>query len=89
MQIFFLDGRLMTSREKAYDHIEEVMRMPEWFGHNLDALADCLSEFSSETLVVLLYTDQFLEELGDYGEKMLNCFREQTGEPGALTFIEK
>ena len=84
MSIFILDGKYMTTRADAYSHIDKVMRMPEYFGKNLDALQDCLDELS-DTIVIMVNSEVMLEALENYGNKMLKIFRncEQ------ITFIEK
>ena len=89
MNIYLLDGKDMTSREKAYRKIEKIMSFPEWFGHNLDALSDCLSELPGEkTAIVFVNTDALRENLGQYAEKMLKCFR-QLADECQYTWIEK
>ena len=88
MNIFLLDGKDMTSREKAYRVIEQTMCFPDWFGHNLDALADCLGELPSDTAVIFVNTDILSENLGSYAGKLLNCFRMLSDECG-FQFIEK
>ena len=87
MTIFILDGTKMTSREAAYEHIARICLFPSYFGNNLDALADCLSETGKDVLIVLMNRDSMLEALGDYGFKMLEVFREQS--IGRYAFAEK
>ena len=88
MSICLLDGKDMTSREKAYRVIEQTMCFPDWFGHNLDALADCLGELPANMAIVFVNTDALAENLGPYAAKLLNCFRMLSEECG-FQFIEK
>lgn len=89
MNIYLLDGKDMTSRKKAYRIIEQAMAFPDWFGNNLDALADCLSDLSADkTAIVFVNTDALVEHLGPYADKMLNCFRQLSDECG-FQWIEK
>ena len=89
MNIYLLDGKDMTDRESAYCAIEQAMGFPKWFGHNLDALADCLSDLPAEkTAVVFVNTGILVDNLGAYGEKILSCFRAVTDECG-ITWMEK
>ena len=89
MNIYLLDGKDMTNRDKAYRIIEQSMHFPEWFGHNLDALADCLSELPGDkTAIVFVNTDVLRENLGQYAEKMLKCFR-QLADECQYIWIEK
>ena len=87
MTIFILDGTKMTGRDAAYEHIQKTCLFPDYFGKNLDALADCLSELSMDSVLILMNRDALLEALGDYGFKMLEVFREQS--IGRYAFVEK
>ncbi|MBP5186959.1 MAG: barstar family protein [Clostridiales bacterium] len=80
MSIYLLDGKDMTSKEEAFRVIAKEMAFPEHFGKNLDALYDCLSEKPSDTVVHFVNTAILNEFLGDYGEKILRCFRDAAGE---------
>ncbi|MBO4494758.1 MAG: barstar family protein [Clostridiales bacterium] len=88
MSIFVLDGKDMISKEEAYRVIKTTMQFPEWFGANLDALADCLGELPKETSIVFVNTAILLENLGEYAEKILDCFRDLSEECG-FQLIEK
>ena len=89
MSIYLLDGKDMTSRDKAYRVIEQEMNFPEWFGHNLDALADCLGDLPTDsTAIVFVNTDALADNLGSYADKILNCFRQLSEECG-FVWIEK
>ena len=89
MNIYLLDGKDMTSRDKTYRIIKRTIKFPDYFGHNLDALADCLSELpGKETAIVFVNTDALAENLGPYADKIIACFRSLSEESG-YTFIEK
>lgn len=82
MSIYLLDGKDMTSREAAYEVIAKEMDFPDYFGKNLDALYDCLTDMSSESTVIFVNTALLQEYLGDYAEKILSCFRDASSECG-------
>ncbi|MBP5270058.1 MAG: FAD-dependent oxidoreductase [Clostridia bacterium] len=85
MKTFVLDGAKMTDRASAHRQIAEKLRFPEWYGANLDALADCLSEFPSESTVWFIHTADAVKSLGSYGEKILETF-ERVSEEAGFTF---
>lgn len=89
MRITILDCHKMTDREAAYEYIERQLRLPEYFGHNLDALADCLGEFGDDDVIILMYADQLTANLGRYGGKILDVFEEMAGYEGAYLLIKK
>lgn len=89
MNIIILDGQYMTSREEAYDYIEKVMRFPEYFGKNLDALADCLSELDSNNIIILINAGLMKEKMGGYATRMIKVFRAGAEEEGCYSFVLK
>ena len=89
MKIISLDGRMMLTRSSAYDYMNRVFQFPDYFGKNLDALADCLSELNEEAIVIFINRHDMLEALEGYGEKILDVFRDVSAEGGTFTFIEK
>ncbi|MBQ0012780.1 MAG: barstar family protein [Clostridiales bacterium] len=88
MSLFLLDGKDMISKEAAYEVIAKEMNFPEYFGKNLDALYDCLTDLGSEPVIVFVNTAILEENLGEYGQKILSCFRDAADEY-EFTFREK
>ena len=70
MEKIILDGEKMTEKTAAHEHIAEVMAFPEWYGNNLDALWDMLSE-SGEREIELVNSAAMLNALGSYGCRLL------------------
>lgn len=48
-----LDGNQMTDRASAHDHLARLLDFPNYYGRNLDALYDLLTERGEETTIVL------------------------------------
>ena len=49
--IYELDGTCMQERTAAHDYLQKMLGFPEWYGKNLDALYDLLTEQTTETLL--------------------------------------
>ena len=75
MRICLLDGRKMTDREALHGCLREALSLPAWYGNNLDALFDCLTERGEETTIILRHP-QALTPLKGYGEALLTTLQE-------------
>lgn len=65
-----LNGIKMNTRERAHAHLKARLRLPEWYGNNLDALNDCLGEVGQKTHIILQFYPRMLQSLGDYGTRL-------------------
>ena len=87
MNIFILDGTKMTDRESCHDYIARIMHFPDYYGHNLDALYDCLGEYDADSTVIILNKTILLMYLDDYGEKLLETLSDAADQPGSFHLI--
>ena len=78
MKEYIIDCRRMGDITAAHDYLSEVFSFPQYYGRNLDALYDCLSEIPP--CRVKLEYPWALSELGDYGIAILRVFRDVAGE---------
>lgn len=52
-----IDGKLI--KEKGHDYLMEALDLPDYYGKNLDALYDCLTEMECEIeLINASYVDK-------------------------------
>ncbi len=72
MKIIIIDTGKLTSKTAAHDYLADCMSFPDYYGKNLDALADCLSELPKNTAVIFKNT----EHAGEYGEAIFEVFDE-------------
>ena len=70
-----LDGRRMTTRENAHDHLAQQLALPSWYGRNLDALYDLLTAGIAADTIVLSHADA-LEALGAYGRRLMQTLED-------------
>ncbi len=81
-----INGDKMRDRDSAHRVIASALSFPDWYGANLDALADCLSELPRDATVCLFDEYKMLESLGEYGEKIIRIF-EQAADTVGFRFI--
>ena len=76
MREIIIDGKELTDREALHEILKNKLGFPEYYGKNLDALFDCLTDISEKTTIVFLDFDAVKENLGGYAEalkKVLKC----------------
>ena len=52
-----LNGAQLSTREKMHAYLAKMLHLPAYYGNNLDALHDCLTEIGEETELILLNWD--------------------------------
>lgn len=88
MEFIIIDGRRMTSIEAAHEYLAKTLRLPDYYGKNLDALHDCLTDLSRSVWIVLINGDFMDEQLGDYAKKLRRVLKDVGNLPYACHFTE-
>ena len=70
--MIILDASKMDSRKDAHLYLMEQLSFPDYYGKNLDALYDCLTDLDETTVV---FVDLHRAE-GSYCDKVVRVFRE-------------
>ncbi len=55
--VYELDGRRLSDKTEAHVYLQEMLPLPEYYGRNLDALYDVLTENSKDTLLWILHAE--------------------------------
>lgn len=63
MKEIIIDCSLISDAPALHRALAEALAFPGWYGHNLDALHDCLTEISEDTQLTLTHFDT----LGAFG----------------------
>ena len=71
-----LDGRSVADRDDLHHQMETVLNFPEWYGGNLDALYDCLTELMEEVDIRILHMEDLKSVLGNYADKLLRVLQD-------------
>ena len=53
-----LYGAQLTTKDAMHDALTSALELPEWYGRNLDALHDCLTELRDVELVLVGWHDE-------------------------------
>ena len=79
MRKIYLNGKAMRDRESMHDHLRRRLKLPDYYGNNLDALYDCLTENGEETELIVRNTEALRTAMGSYGTKFLSVLAAATG----------
>ena len=80
-----LEGSRMIDRVAVHNHLAERLQLPSYYGRNMDALYDVLTELGEETEIVLRDPGDVVKHLGKYGEALLNVMQEAAEENPKLS----
>lgn len=50
---YILNAEFMDTKENAHEYLKRQLDLPEYYGKNLDALHDCLSEWNDVQIEIL------------------------------------
>ena len=67
MEEIIIDCSPIRTKEDLHSIFREALSFPDWYGNNLDALYDCLTDFTGK--VRILNWEIAEERLGNYGTK--------------------
>ena len=70
MKQMTLDGNVLADAAKVHDYLKETLEFPEYYGSNLDALYDCLTDLEDVEITITLP-----EEDGAIFQKVLRVFK--------------
>ena len=86
MKSIILDGNKMTNKKETHIYLKEMMSLPDYYGHNLDALFDILTSSNSKLNISLINTNNLINYLDTYGENLIKVFKEASDENKNLIF---
>lgn len=71
MNTFEIDFANVNGKQEAHELIASVLSFPCYYGHNLDALYDCLREIRPCSIRL-----KNVSALGEYGESLVEVFQD-------------
>ena len=85
MRKITLDIEKMRSLPMLHKYLHTVLALPEYYGANLDALYDCLTEIAEPTELVVPKKVADEAYLGWYGQQFLQVLQDAAAANDALT----
>lgn len=74
MKKVILNCEKLLQRKQAHLYLAEMLDFPDYYGKNLDALYDCLTEVGE--CIIVLEGEDILRESEGYGAKVLKVLKE-------------
>ena len=84
-----LDGRCMDSRQALHAHLAERLQLPAYYGRNLDALFDLLTERSEDTEIVVTHWEALEQNRGHYAAALMDTLYDAAKENPKLQISVK
>jgi len=79
--VVIIDGSKITSIKALHNILKKELKLPAYYGENLDALWDVLSEEKEGPLVIIWQDfDVSKNFLGEYAEKIIQLFKDAQNE---------
>jgi len=75
-----LDGSLMTDRNELHDYLKLQLELPEYYGKNLDALYDILTERLTPVKIEFSSFNEAEISLGNYARSLADTLRDAAEE---------
>ena len=89
MDEYLIDLSGVTDRDSLHQCLRDALPLPEWYGNNLDALYDSMTEMSVPVTIRFLESEKAQDRLGDYFEMFRRVLQDvQSDLPGLTVFFE-
>ena len=85
METIRLDGARLCAREEAMELLGQALALPDWWGHNLDALHDCLTEVGRPVRLELYNREA--AEASPFGRRLLRVLEDSAAENPCLELV--
>ena len=77
MKQITLDGNILADAALVHDYLKEQLQFPEYYGKNLDALHDCLTDLEDVEITITSP-----EEDGAIYQRIIRVFKAASRETG-------
>lgn len=85
MKKIVIDGKKLNDEAAVHEYLADRLNFPGYYGKNLDALADCLSEINYPLKIKIKNSGLLLESLGDTYRVLITVFEDSAADNKNLT----
>ncbi len=85
MKEIIIDGAAVNTREELHRALAEGLGFPEYYGNNLDALKDCLTDVFEETHITVLNAAALEDSLGEYFGRLKRALTDADAESDRIS----
>lgn len=89
MKIVFLDGRKIDKPADLHRAFAEDLEFPDYFGKNMDALHDCLTDIFEDVGIIAVNTDLLEENLGRSWRAFRRMIADVTEDKPNIRYLEE
>ncbi|MBR0085598.1 MAG: HAD hydrolase-like protein [Lachnospiraceae bacterium] len=79
----------ITDKKELHSVLKDRLGFPEYYGNNLDALHDCLTDICEDTCIFITGFEELKGELGGYADTFLWVIDDSSRENPHLSYIVK
>lgn len=79
-----LNGREIASEQQLHQLLSKALNFPAWYGGNLDALFDCLTDVTDDAEISVIGYDDLTDKLGECALLILTVLRDAAAENSRL-----
>jgi ribonuclease inhibitor len=76
MKTCTIDGKITTDKKKLHEILQTKLDFPTWYGANLDALYDSLTDIHEETKIIVINSSELERNLGGYAKLLYKVLDE-------------
>lgn len=84
-----LDGTKIKTRKELHSCFARTLHFPDWYGANLDALFDCLTELREDVTVLCFHMELMEKNMGIYAKKMQQVLADAAAENSHLKIVQE
>ncbi len=88
MAYVVLNGAQIKDKAQLHKLLKETLDFPDWYGENLDALADCLTDIHTPTTIEIDDFEALRENLGSYANAIVKVLRFARTQNKNLIFVD-